>query len=290
MGGHSKSKPIKFKIFKRQNYYKREMKKLFATALLVLAGLVSYGQGAFKFENEEYDFGDVKEGDVATHVFKFKNTGNAPIVITNVQASCGCTTPEWSREPIMPGETGQINVGYNSKSRPGNFFKTITISSNATEPNKIIKIKGNVIMPPQPAQPVPGSSGQITPPVKKPSPVLELIDTEYNFGKIQIGSEITRKVKFRNTGDAPLQVRSLFSECRCVSLKKFTPNVAVGQSGEIEFTFRPLKVSTKPQAIQILIDAETQQVNQTFWLSGEVVETLVPKSVVQEVKKVPAGW
>ena len=107
--------------------------------LVVALFFVSFGvaaQGAFSFEKEQHDFGNIEEGTKATYVFKFKNTGDQPIVISNVRASCGCTTPDWSREPIAPGAQSSITVIYNSKNRPGNFYKTITITSNAVEASK----------------------------------------------------------------------------------------------------------------------------------------------------------
>jgi hypothetical protein len=98
----------------------------------------------FKFEKEVHDFGTVKEGVQAEYVFKFTNTGKEPLVITNVQASCGCTTPKWTKEPVKPGESGQVTAIYNSKGRPGTFNKAITITSNAKTAQKVLFIKGNV--------------------------------------------------------------------------------------------------------------------------------------------------
>lgn len=98
----------------------------------------------FKFEKEVHDFGNVKEGTQAEYVFKFTNVGKEPLVITNVQASCGCTTPKWTKEPVKPGETGQVTAIYNSKGRPGNFNKAVTITSNAKTAQKVLFIKGNV--------------------------------------------------------------------------------------------------------------------------------------------------
>ncbi|WP_020527432.1 DUF1573 domain-containing protein [Flexithrix dorotheae] len=121
------------------------MKKYLFIFLLILPISGAFAQGAFQFEEEEYNFGDIKEGTLAEHVFSFKNTGNAPIVISEVKASCGCTTPEWSKEPVMPGETGSIKAVFNSKGRPGNVYKTITIKSNAAEQVKTLKLKGQVI-------------------------------------------------------------------------------------------------------------------------------------------------
>ncbi len=99
----------------------------------------------FKFENELHDFGEIPEGPQATHEFKFKNTGKEPLVLSNVKASCGCTTPSWTKEPVLPGKDGSVAATYNTQGRPGPFSKAITITSNAGEATKVITIKGNVI-------------------------------------------------------------------------------------------------------------------------------------------------
>ena len=98
------------------------------------------------FEKELHNFGTFKEeAGPQTFVFKFKNTGNATLTLSSVKASCGCTTPEWSRSPIAAGKTGEIVVTYNPRNRPGPFDKSITIKSNSTTPTKVLKIKGNVL-------------------------------------------------------------------------------------------------------------------------------------------------
>lgn len=96
------------------------------------------------FREENFNFGDIPEGPAVTHEFKFTNTGREPLVLSNVKASCGCTTPNWTKEPVLPGKEGVITVTYNTQGRPGGFNKTVTITSNADEPNKIITIKGEV--------------------------------------------------------------------------------------------------------------------------------------------------
>lgn len=122
----------------------------------------------FKFEAENHDFGTVKEGEQATYEFKFKNVGKEPLVITNVQASCGCTTPKWSKEPVKPGAEGVITAVYNSNGRPGAFNKQITVTSNAKTPTKVVYIKGNVEPKPKedltPVNPAP--AGPTAKPVK----------------------------------------------------------------------------------------------------------------------------
>lgn len=106
-------------------------------------------QGVLKFNKEVHDFGTLKEGPISTYSFEVTNTGNAPVVISNAMASCGCTTPEWSKTPIMPGAKSTIKVGYNTSGRPGNFTKTITVTSNAENASVVLTIKGNVT--PKPA-------------------------------------------------------------------------------------------------------------------------------------------
>ena len=97
------------------------------------------------FKEESYDFKEIPEGPQVTHEFKFNNTGKEPLILSNVRASCGCTTPSWPKEPVLPGKEAAILVTYNTQGRPGSFTKTITITSNADEPNKIITIKGEVV-------------------------------------------------------------------------------------------------------------------------------------------------
>lgn len=106
---------------------------IFLAALLI--NIVAMAQEpVMTFDKTTHDFGKINEADGrVTTVFEFKNEGMTPLVLTNVRASCGCTTPKWTREPVEPGTTGQITVTYNPNGRPGRFQKTITITSNATE-------------------------------------------------------------------------------------------------------------------------------------------------------------
>ncbi|GHT75493.1 hypothetical protein AGMMS50262_10950 [Bacteroidia bacterium] len=92
-----------------------------------------------------HDFGTVSEdgGNIST-VFIVTNNTNAPIVITGVRASCGCTTPEWTKEPIAPGKTGEVKATYSPKGRPGPFEKTVTITTDGDPDRIVVKIKGVV--------------------------------------------------------------------------------------------------------------------------------------------------
>lgn len=102
------------------------------------------GKPVFSFNEESHDFGEIEEGTVAKHDFVFKNTGDAPLIITNAAGSCGCTVPQWPREPIAPGEEGTIHVEFNSQGRTGNQQKQVTLNAN-TQPNTmVLKISAQV--------------------------------------------------------------------------------------------------------------------------------------------------
>ncbi|MCD2260648.1 DUF1573 domain-containing protein [Psychroserpens luteolus] len=97
-----------------------------------------------KFKTEVVDYGTITQNSDGTRLFSFTNTGDAPLLITNVKASCGCTVPSYSKAPILPGESGELSIKYDTK-RLGAFTKTITVTSNAEGGNKILKIKGNIV-------------------------------------------------------------------------------------------------------------------------------------------------
>jgi hypothetical protein len=97
------------------------------------------------FTETEHDFGTINEGDMASHTFTFKNTGKTPLIISDAKADCGCTVPSWTKEPVLPGQDGKIDVKYNSSGKGGQTVsKTVTVYAN-TDPaeNKLI-IKAKV--------------------------------------------------------------------------------------------------------------------------------------------------
>jgi hypothetical protein len=129
------------------------MKKMLSIAVLLLTTLFVQAQNnnpngpIFKFMEETHDFGNIKEGPQAQVDFNFINGGKEPLIIQNCSASCGCTTPNWTKDPIMPGQKGKITVKYDTKGRVGSFNKTVYIASNARGDKERyeIYIKGNVI-------------------------------------------------------------------------------------------------------------------------------------------------
>jgi hypothetical protein len=128
------------------------MKKLILTLLVAMFGFAAQAQeqttsgASINFENKVINYGNVEKGADGTRVFKFKNEGTEPLVLESVRASCGCTTPKWTRDPIAPGAEGEITVKYDTN-RMGNFHKTVTVQSNASNQTVVLTIKGNVLNP-----------------------------------------------------------------------------------------------------------------------------------------------
>jgi len=114
-----------------------------------------------EFEKDFHDYGDVKYGADGTCTFEFKNTGNAPLIISEAHGSCGCTVPEWPKEPINPGQKAQLKVKYDT-TRIGAINKTVTVTSNAVnEPSKVVSIKGTVGAKPESSAPVNNATGPV---------------------------------------------------------------------------------------------------------------------------------
>jgi hypothetical protein len=131
---------------------KLNMKKFILSLAVALFGFAAQAQeqptdGAkIQFAEKVINYGKIEKGANGTRVFKFKNEGTEPLVLNSVRASCGCTTPKWTREPIAPGAEGEITVKYDTN-RMGNFHKTVTVNSNASNQTVVLTIKGQVMNP-----------------------------------------------------------------------------------------------------------------------------------------------
>jgi len=124
------------------------MKYFILLAIIALSPTCILAQEAnsqIKFQTESIDYGSIEKGSTGLRVFIFENTGDAPLIITNVKSSCGCTIPKKPEAPVAPGEKGEIQVNYDTN-RLGVFRKTITVSTNdPTSPIVALKIGGTVL-------------------------------------------------------------------------------------------------------------------------------------------------
>ncbi|MGB5273102.1 MAG: DUF1573 domain-containing protein [Flavobacteriaceae bacterium] len=125
------------------------MKKI---VLVLFIGLLGFSLTAqdkaakIEFKTETIDYGVIEKGSDGVRIFEFTNTGNAPLIISKVSSSCGCTIPNWSKDPVMPGKSGEIQVKYDTN-RVNPIRKAITVISNADTPTRVLKIIGEVKEP-----------------------------------------------------------------------------------------------------------------------------------------------
>jgi len=122
------------------------MKKIVLVLFVGLLGFTMTAQDAaakIEFKTETVDYGEIAKGSDGVRVFEFTNTGDAPLIISKVSSSCGCTIPKKPEAPILPGKTGEIQVKYDTN-RVGPIRKAITVISNADTPTKVLKIKGEI--------------------------------------------------------------------------------------------------------------------------------------------------
>jgi hypothetical protein len=144
---------ITFEIVKKTSFMKKYLTLSVLLAAFFIAGAQASpeSQDVLKLKETEHDFSKIPQGKPVYYTFEIVNTGTVALKLDDVHASCGCTTPEWNREPIAPGATAQIKVGYNAAAE-GPFEKMISITYN-TNQNKQIKIKGTVWKAPEGAAP-----------------------------------------------------------------------------------------------------------------------------------------
>jgi hypothetical protein len=127
------------------------MKRILLINCLVLSSSPVLSQeniAEISFKETLIDYGTIENGDNGKKTFEFKNTGNSPLIFSRIFSSCGCTIPKKPEKPIQPGESGTIEVEYDTK-RTGLFQKAITVNSNAKTPNVILRIKGEVLPEPE---------------------------------------------------------------------------------------------------------------------------------------------
>ncbi|QHT69905.1 DUF1573 domain-containing protein [Rhodocytophaga rosea] len=248
----------------------------FILFLLVIALVpVSYGQAVLTFSKTSHDFGQVKEGVQATQEFEFTNTGKSPLIISNVSASCGCTTPFWTKDPVLPGKKGKVTASYNSNGRPGMFNKSITVVSNAEPATLVLTIQGSVISKDQ--MPAPTAAEIAS------SPVLALNKNSHNFGKLEKGQTAKTTFVVHNTGKSDLQIQRLQSACACVNYTVSKNSIAPGEQATLELTYRPRNLEQQNEAVSLTSnDLKNPVISLT--LQAQVVESLSSQSVLKEQK------
>lgn len=180
----------------------RKIGLIIATLFFICVGTVSAQKAVMTFAKKTHDFGKISEdGGRASTVFEFTNTGQAPLIIQRVNASCGCTASDWTRTPVEPGKNGRVTVTYNPLGRPGAFTKSIYVYSNASNEMERLSVTGNV---------TPRASSSTASARTNSYPVsigaLGLNSKTVQFGNIAKGSVQSRNISIKNNSSSSLAV------------------------------------------------------------------------------------
>lgn len=243
------------------------------TLILLLLGQFTLAQGKFRFNKEIHDFGNIDEGVVATYEFEFTNVGNQPILIQDISASCGCTTPYYTKEPVLPGQKGVIKVSYNSLGRPYAFTKSVTIRSNADEPIKTLMVKGYV-HPKTEAKPKPNA------------PDLRFDKTVYHAGQLQLGQAVKVSFLMRNNGNKPLEIYRVTTSCTCISYELARKTLAPGETSAIEIIYTPDRLGN---ALRDYVQLQTNQPDNAFHTLLLTADVIKPNMLREEARP-PLGF
>ena len=240
------------------------MKRILFLFTVLLISVTSFSQAVLKLSEKEHDFGTFKEEDgKQSYEFEVSNTGNTPLVIQNIVASCGCTQPDWTRQPIPPGAKGKIIANYDPRNRPGQFNKTLTVYSNSNPRAVVLVIKGEVIPREKTIEEL------YTFPVGS----VRFESNHLAFTKIKKTEKKIRVMRVINTSDQPVKIG--FERVPAhLELKANPETLKPGQKGIIEGTYDATKNNTwgnVSDMVKITLNDDEQQ-NIYYYISANLVE------------------
>lgn len=252
---------------------------MFSLLLSISLGFAQ-GKAVITFEKTVHDFGQVLEadGDVSCE-FVLKNTGNIPLVLNRVNASCGCTTPQWPKEPIAPGKTGTIKVTYSVKGRIGPFSKTVTIQSNDEKGNATVVIKGEVL--------------KEKPNVEATHPIamgdLRLDNNKIDFEVVKNSETKTAFIEVFNTGNMPMSLQ--FDKLpQFISIATEPVAIQPNNKGKIKIKYDAALANvygSQKNDINIIVNSDTKNsANNIITITGKIVDDF-DKLTAQEKQEAP---
>lgn len=225
---------------------------MFCFGLMLHATLFAQVAKPLQFREDIFDFGIIKEqAGAAVHEFSFTNNSNRPIKILTVQASCGCTTPDWSKEPVEPGKSGFIQASFNPKGRPGYFNKSLTVTSDFDSNPIILQIKGQVAVEDETSTlQFQASNGS-----------WKLKSGSFNMGKVHVKDEFTiRDFQVLNAGSKPVTFSGKFMGPAYIKIDVQPKTLTPGAKGNIKVSYNGKikgKYGFQSDNIELVTDDET---------------------------------
>ncbi len=241
--------------------------------LFLLSFKLTAQTGLMDFDATSYDFGDVKEAGKVGHEFKFVNKGKAPVIISDVKASCGCTTPTWPKEPIMPGQTAVIKAEFDTENRPGIFNKTITVTANTEPSNTVLTINGNVI-------PKAKSTEEEMP---KKVGAIRITSETLDMGKVSTEKPSSKEFPIYNDGANPVTFTVPATLPKSLLVTVVPTTLAPKQRGNIKITYDAKKkndVGPVTDKFQLTTN-EAEANKKSFTVTADIKEYFPPLSAEQ---------
>ncbi len=244
---------------------------LILACLLLSAGPIFAGKGPkLKFREESKDFGKVKQGEVLTHVFVFKNEGDETLKITKVKTSCGCTAAILFKEEIAPGEEGKIKLTYNTKGFQGKNTKYINVESNdPAQPRMRLTVTAEIEVPPRPR--------------------IFLDRYAIDLGLVLENEEIQAKTKIKNRGELELRVTCTHKRASFFSGGKkitFPLKIAAGKETEVEIRIPPSKRKGVMREYVVMKSNDPMKPNVSLYVSGYITTKQQLKELFAKYKNI----
>ena len=204
------------------------MKSIFFSVLMLTS--MSFAQligPKLTLQENEYDFGDIKQGDKVSHVFVLTNNGGDLLKIDKILPSCGCTAAMPEKNELAPGESTNLTVTFNSSGKRGKQTKIVRINTNDTEnPQTLITIKGNVIVVSNENKEKTDKEGT--------SAIIHFPETEHDFGVVKEGKTVEYTFSFDNSGNNDLKIGDIKTSCGCTAALVSKKDLAPGESGTLK--------------------------------------------------------
>lgn len=255
----------------------KQLVVLFIGWIISIGNMTAQTEAKISSEELKYDFGTItEENGPASHIFTIKNEGNAPLVITRVTASCGCTMPEWTKAPIEAGKTGEVKITYDPTGRPGPFVKTVSIYSNGKKGAYMLAIKGNVVPKrPKPAIIYPYAIGPLKMDTKK-----------LLYSSIRPDEALGKKILITNSGEKAISVQ-LKKYPDYFTIQANPSTLQPGANGEITILLNAQEVKKLGRIsvnipLAILPEGEKKGEEGSIHISANVIDDFSKVSAVEK--------